>query len=115
MPMTAVQLQTHSWFPFPAAGCCPLDPFVACCRAATGTCGVQVNKITLGGGVATLGNLQLGCVDSAPFFPGAAPKSCGGGSGGAGGGGGVPGVGGAGGAPVGGGGGVSAGGAGAGG
>lgn len=97
--------------PVSGGGMLPLDPFVACCRAATGTCGVQVNKVTLGGGVATLGDLQLGCVDSAPFFPGAAPKSCGAGAGGAGGAGGVSG----GGAPGGGAGGASVGGAGAGG
>jgi len=68
-----------------------LDAFPGCCRAATGTCGVLVNKVTLGQGLVPLGDLGLGCVDSAPFFPGVAAKACGAGAGGAGGAGGATG------------------------
>jgi hypothetical protein len=81
-----------------------LDEFPGCCRADTGTCGVAVNKVSIGGGLVPLGDLQMGCIDSAPFFDGTPGKACG-----AGGGGGAGGAAGAGGASLGG---ASAGGAG---
>jgi hypothetical protein len=46
--------------------------FAGCCRAATGTCGFDVDEIA--GGLVTIG---LGCVDSQPFLEGGAPKACG--------------------------------------
>jgi hypothetical protein len=77
----------------------PVPGFVGCCRAETGTCGVIVNQITVGG--FPFAAPQLGCVDSAPFFGNAPGAACGDGE--AGGAGGAGGVGpGAGGAPVGG-------------
>jgi hypothetical protein len=71
-----------------------LDPFVGCCRPS-GTCGVVVNDITFGNGLAALGQLSLGCVDAAPFFPNKAAVSCTPAGGGAGGAGGMNGMGGA--------------------
>lgn len=71
-----------------------LDPFVGCCRPS-GTCGVLVNDVTFGNGLAALGQLSLGCVDAAPFFPGEAAVSCTFAGGGAGGAGGMDGMGGA--------------------
>ncbi len=56
----------------------PLSPFPGCCRPS-GTCGVQVNQVVvmLGAQAAPIGNLELGCVDAAPFFPDADPVPCG--------------------------------------
>jgi hypothetical protein len=72
----------------------PLSPFPGCCRPS-GTCGVQVNEVVimLGPQAAPIGDLELGCVDAAPFFPEADPVPCGDGAGGSGnaGAGGVPG------------------------
>ena len=80
--------------------------FVGCCRAETGTCGVVIDKITASG--LPFASPKLGCVDSAPFFPGQTAATCGDtGMGGAGGGasvggaGGMTSVAGAGGAPAG--------------
>lgn len=70
----------------------PLDAFPGCCRP-NGTCGVQVNTVTAGGGLLPVADLGLGCVDAASFFPGMAAVSCsdaGGGAGGAGSGGAAP-------------------------
>ena len=61
-----------------------LDQFPGCCRP-NGMCGVVVDTVSAGGGLLPLGNLELGCVDAAPFFPDAAPVSCGAGGSGAGG------------------------------
>ncbi|HKY40105.1 MAG TPA: hypothetical protein VJN18_29420 [Polyangiaceae bacterium] len=57
----------------------PLSPFPGCCRPS-GTCGVQVNQVVvmLGAQAASIGNLELGCVDAAPFFPNEDPVPCGG-------------------------------------
>jgi len=63
-----------------------LDPFVGCCRPS-GMCGVLVNNITIGSGFVNIGDLSLGCVDAAPFFPGQEPVPCTGAEGGGGGGG----------------------------
>ena len=67
----------------------PIDGFVGCCRE-NGKCGVVVDAVVspVAGPVASLG---LGCVDSAPFFPGKTIDSCGAGGGGNGGAGGVSG------------------------
>jgi hypothetical protein len=63
-----------------------LDAFPGCCRPS-GVCGVVVNEASAGGGILPLGDLELGCVDAAPFFPGEDPVPCGDGPvGGAGGG-----------------------------
>lgn len=65
-----------------------LDAFAGCCRPS-GTCGVVLNTVTAGGGLIPIAELGLGCVDAAPFFPGASPVPCsgdGGGTAGAGGG-----------------------------
>jgi hypothetical protein len=61
----------------------PISGFAGCCREG-GTCGVVVDDVRspLLGNLATVG---LGCVDAAPFFPGAAPAACGPASGGSGG------------------------------
>jgi hypothetical protein len=73
-----------------------LDPMPGCCRADTGICGVMVDRVTAGGGLLPLADLDLGCVDAALFFDGAAPVPCGDtGAGGAGGGSGEAGAGGA--------------------
>jgi hypothetical protein len=61
----------------------PVPGFVGCCRAETGTCGVIVDQITVGG--LPFAAPQLGCVDSAPFFANKAGAACGDGQGGAGG------------------------------
>ncbi len=61
-----------------------LDPFPGCCRP-NGLCGVVVNEATTLSGAVPLGDLGLGCVDAAPFFPGDEPVPCGEGIGGAGG------------------------------
>lgn len=71
-----------------------LDPFQGCCRP-NGTCGVLVNRATFGGGLISLGDFALGCVDAAPFFPGEAAQPCGAGGAGAGGAGGATSSGGA--------------------
>jgi hypothetical protein len=72
----------------------PLNPFPGCCRP-NGTCGVQVNEVVvmLGPQASPIGDLELGCVDAEPFFPGEDPVPCGDGAGGGGnaGAGGVPG------------------------
>jgi hypothetical protein len=59
--------------------------FAGCCRAETGTCGVVVNQITIGGLPLPFASPQLGCVDSAPFFANEPGVACGAGMGGAGG------------------------------
>jgi len=72
-----------------------LDAFPGCCRP-NGLCGVVVNEATTLGGAVELGDLGLGCVDAAPFFPDEEPVPCGegpvggGGAGGASGGGAPP-------------------------
>ncbi|HEY6081471.1 MAG TPA: hypothetical protein VIW29_21800 [Polyangiaceae bacterium] len=63
-----------SQIPF-GSGMATLDEFPGCCRSDSGTCGVQVNKISVSG--ISLSTFGLGCVDAAPFFPGAAPVPCG--------------------------------------
>jgi hypothetical protein len=63
--------------------------FAGCCRAETGTCGVVVDKITIGGLPLPFASPQLGCVDSAPFFANEPGAACGVGTGGAGGAGGA--------------------------
>jgi hypothetical protein len=64
----------------------PVPGFAGCCRADTGTCGVLMDDVVaMGFGKFT--SPMLGCVDAAPFFPGAEPKPCGAGVGGGGGGG----------------------------
>ncbi|HEY2410144.1 MAG TPA: hypothetical protein VGI10_29270 [Polyangiaceae bacterium] len=45
--------------------------FPGCCRAATGTCGYNLDSVM---GLVTL---DLGCVDSSPFVDGGVPQSCG--------------------------------------
>jgi hypothetical protein len=65
----------------------PVPGFAGCCRADTGTCGVMINDV-VATGFGKFTSPMLGCVDSAPFFPGTEPKPCGeagGGGGGAGG------------------------------
>jgi hypothetical protein len=63
-----------------------LDAFPGCCRPS-GMCGVVVDEASTLGGAVPLGDLGLGCVDAAPFFPGEDPVPCGDGPvGGAGGG-----------------------------
>jgi hypothetical protein len=52
------------------------DPLLGCCRP-DGSCGVMLNRVTTGGGVISLAQLGLGCVDAAPFFPGEPPVRCG--------------------------------------
>lgn len=47
----------------------PLDPFPGCCRP-DGTCGVVVDRVTAAGGKLPLADLDLGCVEGAPFFEG---------------------------------------------
>jgi hypothetical protein len=66
--------------------------FAGCCRAETGTCGVVVDQIRVGGIPLPFASPQLGCVDSAPFFDGVPGAACGSGSGGAGGAGGAGGT-----------------------
>jgi hypothetical protein len=82
----ACPTSSASSVPFDAGGqtiMIPIAGFAGCCRV-DGVCGVIVNDVRspVLGNLATLG---LGCVDSAPFFPGAQPAECGAGSGGAGG------------------------------
>jgi hypothetical protein len=55
-----------------------LDPMPGCCRADNGTCGVLLNRVTVGGGLIPLADLGLGCVDAASIFPGETPVPCGG-------------------------------------
>lgn len=62
-------------------GMITLDPFPGCCRPS-GVCGVVVNEVSAGMMVLPLGNLELGCLDAAPFFPGEEPVPCGDGAGG---------------------------------
>jgi len=61
----------------------PIEGFAGCCRE-NGKCGVALERI-LAPGFGKLAELGLGCVDSAPFFGGAAAPDCGatGGAGGA--------------------------------
>ena len=79
-PTSAAQMLPIMGMSVPVAG------FVGCCRAETGTCGVIVDQITVGG--LPFAAPQLGCVDSAPFFANKAGAACGdgqaGGAGGAG-------------------------------
>lgn len=58
--------------------------FAGCCRAETGTCGVVVDKILVGGIPLPFASPNLGCVDSAPFFADVSSAACGSGSGGSG-------------------------------
>jgi len=51
-----------------------LNEFPGCCRPS-GVCGVLVNAVGIG--PLPLGNLELGCVDAAPFFPDTDPVPCG--------------------------------------
>jgi hypothetical protein len=53
-----------------------LDRMPGCCRE-NGVCGVMVNRVTIGGGLIPLANLDLGCVDAEAFFPGDDPVPCG--------------------------------------
>jgi hypothetical protein len=76
----------------------PLDAFRGCCRP-NGTCGVEVNTVTAGGGLVPVAELDLGCVDTASFFPGMAPVPCSDATGGVGGASGAGGAASAGGAP----------------
>jgi hypothetical protein len=68
----------------------PINGFVGCCRE-NGMCGVVVDDVT-SAALGKIASLGLGCVDSAPFFPGEKVAACGGGGGGAGGMGGMGGM-----------------------
>lgn len=87
-PDSAAQMVPVGAMMYPVAG------FKGCCRAATGTCGVIVDKIT--SGPIEFADFGLGCTDSAPFFEGAEGAPCGEGTGGSGAGGSGAGGGGAG-------------------
>jgi len=62
----------------------PINGFVGCCRE-NGKCGVVVNDVISPVSKTPLAELDLGCVDAAPFFPNTTIDSCGAASGGAGG------------------------------
>ena len=79
-PTSAAQMLPIMGMSVPVAG------FAGCCRAETGTCGVIVDQIAVGG--LPFAAPHLGCVDSAPFFANEPGAACGdgaaGGAGGAG-------------------------------
>ena len=47
-----------------------VPPFEGCCRLETHTCGYQLDKLL------SIIEVNLGCVDSAPFLDGGAPAEC---------------------------------------
>jgi hypothetical protein len=59
--------------------------FAGCCRAETGTCGVVIDTVPVKELPLPFATPKLGCVDSAPFFPGKTAAMCSPGSGGSGG------------------------------